>query len=173
MNQKVSVTGLQNIGKLMERNAAAIAKPAEKVDVLRAIVDKTIPGIMDMSRAHRNVNDADTTRKSIEARIAAAVREAFNAGHGEAFAQSQVVDAMLDKQYKARTNLTMPAVVAAVMEQTGMHKLSMTLEGVATVFDRCKIEYHVAQATTDVPVDIIHYTLDILPTASDRAVEGP
>ena len=155
MNQKVSVTGLQNIGKLMERNSAAIAKPAEKPTEYakrQAIVKKTVEA------AGFSCGDARF--------IDAAVREAYNAGHADAFAQSQAVDALLDKQYKARTNLTMPAVVAAVMEQTGMGALLLDLDDVATVFDRCQIDYSVQN-------NVIEYSLSFKSDTSDRAVEAP
>ena len=147
MSKKISVTGLQNIGALIQRNAATIPpKPVDKADAYakrRAIVEKTM-GKMPALKVH---NMVPGWHEALRTFIDAAVREAWDASHADALMQNQVVEAILNKQYETRNNLTMPAVVAAVMEQSGMSTMVLDLEAVATVFDRTQLDYDVAGTT--------------------------
>jgi hypothetical protein len=138
-----SVKGLANIAQLLNRGDLAAAKPAPK-------------------RERRDTNDIfDRTREKIEAAIPlganldpkhwslidtylkAGLRDAYNLGHADALDQNSQVERLLEKQYDARTKVTMPAVVAAVMEQMGLTSMTMDLALMATVFQRNQITYTV------------------------------
>ncbi len=134
------VKGLANIGALISRAPEAIAPPAEPKGhgiTLDGIFDKTIGNMLVMA--------PPTAREAFKPEVSrilkAALREAFNLGHAAAVGQNNMVDELLAKQYDARTSLTMPAVVAAVMEQTGMDTLVLDLDAVGTVFTRCRLEH--------------------------------
>lgn len=122
-----SVKGLANIAALVLPVAVAAApKPAPAKNTAEGIVAKTVEA------GGFSCGDAKL--------IGAAVREAMNLGHALAVNQNSMVEELLEKQYKARTDLTMPAVVAAVMEQLGMSEMLLDLDNVATVFTRCRLE---------------------------------
>lgn len=146
--RKLSVTGLANIASLLTKadlEPQPIHLPGKPRATKESIVEKTYARLPAMS-----ADDLKRTNTLIEA----AVREAYNLGHADAMVQSETVDALLKQQYDARTKLTMPAVVAAVMEHLGTSELVMHLPTVATVFDRNHIEY-----TVDDSGDWIEYKL--------------
>lgn len=137
-NQKLSVSGLANIGKLLNRGELPKPVPVQK-DVRKSqdtIIEKTVNKLL--AKVPSNMRDA--WRAEIIILVTAAVREAYNLGHADSLTQSAAVETLLDKQYRARTELTMPAVVAAVMEQLGMTTMTVDLEALATVFDRVRID---------------------------------
>jgi hypothetical protein len=144
----MSVNGLANIGAFMSRVPTANVDPAPPKSSQEAIVTKTVGALTP---------HAKITSDAISKVVAAAVREAFNLGHATALAQNDMVEALLKKQYDARTQLTLPAAVAAIMEQTGMDELILDLTAVSTVFDRCKID--MAVNPVDDKGDLIEYKL--------------
>lgn len=134
------VKGLSNLATLMVRAPETIAQPAPKreVNTQESIVRKTVEAVV----GHVNKFDNDIGDfNAFERFIGAAVREAFNLGHASAVGQNNMVEDLLKQQYRARTELTMPAVVAAVMEQTGQDTMLLDLDMVATVFSRCRLEH--------------------------------
>lgn len=147
-NQKLRVNGLANIGQFMARVPASTAPTAPPKKSAEAIIAKTMNAIP---------LGATGCKPEIERIFTAAIREALNLGHALALAQNDMVEALLNKQYDARTALTLPAAVAAIMEQTGMSELTLDLSAVATVFDRCKLD--MAANAVDEHGDIIEYKL--------------
>lgn len=151
MTKKPSVSGLQNIGTLLARNEAVTNVPpvktvkVEPADVQKEIVKKTMSAL---SYLPKTVDFAAHGKY-----VKAAVREAYDQGHAAALKQNELVQSILDQQYKSRNANVVPAVVAAVMEQIGMHSLSLDLGDVATVFERVSINYEVAGET-------VSYTLE-------------
>jgi hypothetical protein len=133
---KQSIKGLANIGLLVAGAALRAAPPKPKeADVKAAIIKKTLgamPNTLDASKPH--------VISQVERIVTAAVREAFNAGHANALDQNHMVEELLKKQYKARTELTLPVAAMAIMEQTGLSDITLDLDAVATVSSRCRIE---------------------------------
>jgi len=168
MNQKkVSVHGLQNIASLLGR--ADAPKPApkrEKRDLnglfnhTREKVHAAIPlGAMgSMDKSHTEL---------IKTYINAGLREAYNLGHSEALEQNGQVERLLEKQYENRTRVTTPAVVCAVMEQTGLSSMTLDMALMATVFERCDIQYTVTDA------DVIEFTMRPIGEFADGALGTP
>lgn len=135
--RKLSVTGLANIASLLTKadlEPQPVRVPGKPRATQTTIAQKTIDALPIRAQGDD---------PSIGRIVVAAVREAYNLGHADAMVQSETVDALLKQQYDARTKLTMPAVVAAVMEHLGTSELVMHLPTVATVFDRNRIEYAV------------------------------
>lgn len=129
------VGGLENIGKLLAQAPEAHAPaptPKPAGPTLESIVAKTVEA------GGFSCGDAKF--------IGAAVREALNLGHAMAVGQNNMVEDLLKQQYAARTALTMPAVVAAIMEQTGIDSLVLDLDAVSTVFSRCRLEHDTLEA---------------------------
>jgi hypothetical protein len=152
MNKK-SVKGLANIAQLLNQGGVLAAAPAPK-------------------RERRDTNDIFMrTREKVQAAIPlganldpkhwalidnylkASMREAYNVGHADALDQNSQVERLLDKQYQKRTEVTMPAVVAGVMEQLGLSSMVLDLALMATVFDRHKITYTLSDE------NVIEYTM--------------
>jgi hypothetical protein len=146
----MSVNGLANIGAFMSRVPTANVDPAPPKSSQEAIVAKTVDNV-------REAYSKPGAGITIERCVAAAVREAFNLGHAAALAQNDMVEQLLKKQYDARTQLTLPAALAAIMEQIGMDELILDLTAVSTVFDRCKID--MAVNPVDEQGDLIEYKL--------------
>lgn len=144
----LSVKGLANLGEFMSRVPTASVEPAPPKDSKEAIVKKTVAALPLGAAVHR----AD-----IERIVTAAVREAFNLGHSVGMFEKVSIEDLLNKQYESRTALTLPAAVAAIMEQTGMEGLVLDLDAVATVFDRCKLD--MAVNPVDEKGDLIEYKL--------------
>lgn len=130
----MSVSGLANIGQLLDRAEV----PAEQPKVVRgskeAIVAKTTEGI-------REAYSTPGAAATIERYITAAVREAFNLGHAEALDQNGEIERLINKRFDAKTQMAMPAICASVMEHLGMTELTLELNSVATIFDRCRVEF--------------------------------
>lgn len=161
MSKKLSVTGLQNIGMLMERGQAQIKtprveKPFEPEEKRKAIVAKTVTKLSTETAA---------SAAYLLPVIKASVKAAYDAGHDDALAQNTVVEEMLAKQYQDRSANLVPAVVAAVMEQLGMTELVLDLSAVATVFLRTRLEFDVAHGMGDTP-DVATYRLQFNGDAS-------
>ena len=139
MNQKkVSINGLQNIGKLLGRADAPKEAPNRTRGTKEGIAKITAEKII----AQVDVGDprgaaANMVRHYVEAGI----REAYNLGHAEALEQNGQVERLLEKQYEARTRVTTPAVVCAIMEQSGLSSMTLDMAMLATVFERCDIDY--------------------------------
>jgi hypothetical protein len=146
--EKLSVKGLANIGQFMSRVPTANVDPTPPKDSKEAIIAKTVNAMPLGAAVHRT---------DVERVVAAAVREAFNLGHAAALAQNDMVEQLLNKQYEARTALTLPAAVAAIMEQTGQDELILDLTAVATVFDRVKLD--MAVNPVDEKGDLVEYKL--------------
>ena len=162
------VNGLANIGALLSRNPDAL-KPAPRVptDGKRtrdAICQRTIGNLQGLTvDKHQGV-----MRRIVEA----SVREAYNLGHADALDQNEIAEGLLEKQYKARTELTLPAAVAGIMEQLGMTELHIELDALSTVFKRNRLDINthvvdeIERANTQVAEDsFIVYTLH--PLADD------
>jgi len=134
--KEVSVKGLANIGKLLDRGVVLTseAPKADKLDTLGAIAEKTshkVFGVMQTSGKHRAVHHC----------VEAGVREAHKLGQVEAVKQSEIVEKMLNEQYEGRTSALLPAVAAVIMEQLGMTDMTLDLDAIETVFERCTIDY--------------------------------
>lgn len=141
------VSGLENIGKLVARAPEAVAPaPTPKVHGITAesIVTKTLSNLRSFGGG--SAGEAISVEAHNLAIIGAAVREALNLGHSMAVGQNSAVEELVKKQYDARTALTMPAVVAAIMEQTGIDSLVLDLDAVGTVFKRCRLEHDTLEA---------------------------
>lgn len=133
---KGSVKGLANIATLIARAPDALAPaPTPKAHGITAesIIAKTVGRLVSLPR--------DVDNGAVGKYVKAAVTEALNLGHSMAVGQNNMVEDLLKKQYDARTALTMPAVVAAIMEQTGQDTLVLDMDALATVFSRCRIEH--------------------------------
>lgn len=162
MGQKISVNGLANIGQLIARNpdAAKVEPPKselqKKVD-RAAIVDKTLGNLH--GGAAGSANQAMKVETHNLAVLQAAVRDAYNLGHKDALDQNGAVEAMLDQQYKDRTALTLPAAMAAFMEQCGLTSLLLDLPAVATVFSRVRLVTVIHNTEDPDDAGVIEYTL--------------
>jgi len=143
----VRVKGLANIGALINRadlpQAPTPAARRERRD-LDQIFERTNAKIV----ASIEGNERCSATAILGHYLLAAIREAYNTGHADALDQNSAVDDLLEKQYEARTRLTMPTVVAAVMEQHGMSELTLDLTKVATVFERVKVDYTITEQET-------------------------
>jgi hypothetical protein len=134
-----SVKGLANIAQLLNRGdlAAAPAAPKRERRDTNDITARTA------EKLHAAVGDiaSDSQMVLIQGFVRAAVRDAYNLGHADALDQNNQVERLLDKQYQKRTEVTMPAVVAGVMEQLGLTSMTLDLAHLATVFERNQITY--------------------------------
>lgn len=151
-SKPMSVKGLANIGALLERGDLPKAPaPAPKRDrrTLEQIEARTHEKIV----ASIQGNERCSASNLVGHYLKAALREAYNSGHADALDQNGAVEALLEQQYDARTRLTTPAVVAAVMEQLGSTEMTLDLSMFATVFERKKIDFSVSDQ------DVITYTL--------------
>jgi hypothetical protein len=150
--KKHSVKGLANIGTLVGRADLPVQPPVkrERRDVnaifhrTREKIEAAIPLGANLDPKHKAM---------IETYLLAGLREANNVGHADALEQNSAVEKLLEKQYEARTKVTMPAVAAGIMEQRGLSSMTLDLALMATVFQRCKIEYVITDE------DVIEYTL--------------
>lgn len=151
MKQK-SIKGLAGLATLLNRADLDMQRQApakrERRDT-QAVYDRTVGKIA--AAIGLNVNAAQ--QEMMCNYLKAGLREAYNLGHADALEQNSQVERLLEQQYEARTRVTMPAVVAAVMEQTGMSKLTIDLDKVGTVFQRNRIEHTLSDA------NVIEYTL--------------
>jgi hypothetical protein len=141
-----SVKGLANIAQLLNRGDLAVAPAAPKrerrscIDIETKTNEKIVAAVgLQSERPH---TDAATAQIALLANyVRAAVRDAYNLGHADALDQNSQVERLLEKQYQKRTEVTMPAVVAGIMEQLGMSAMTLDLAHLATVFDRNQISY--------------------------------
>jgi hypothetical protein len=154
---KASVKGLANIGALLDRGvpaAPATAPKRERRDTSQ-IFQRTREKIYAAIPLGANL---DPKHKAlIETYLKGAIGEAYNCGHADALEQNSAVESLLDKQYEARTKLTLPTAVAAIMEQRGLATMTLDLEQVATVFERQHIDFSVA--IVDESTSIVDYRL--------------
>jgi hypothetical protein len=150
-SKPMSVKGLANIGALLERGDLPKAPaPAPKRDrrtadqIAGRTYEKLKAAMSDLPQAQQDL---------VITYVKAGLRETYNVGHADALDQNGAVEALLEQQYDARTRLTTPAVVAAVMEQLGSTEMTLDLSMFATVFERKKIDFSVSDQ------DVITYTL--------------
>jgi len=149
-SKPMSVKGLANIGALLDRSDAPKAP---------AVLPKRRDTEQIYARTHEKIvasiqgNERCSASNLVGHYLKAALREAYNLGHADALDQNGAVEALLNKQYQARTELTTPAVVAAIMEQLGKETMTLDLAMFGTVFDRKKIDFSVSDQ------DVIEYTL--------------
>lgn len=141
-NKGMSVSGLANIGSLIGRADLPTAPPKNA-----AASRRTKEQIVTKTLGYFGEGSAALYRRYIEA----AVRDAYNLGHADALDQNSAVEKLLEKQFDARTKVTMPAVVAGVMEQQGLSSMTLDLAMMSTVFDRLNIEYTLSDE------DVIEY----------------
>lgn len=152
-----SVKGLANIAQLLNQGGVLAAAPAPKRERRdqNDIVTKThtkIVAAVGLESEHPHSRAATAQIALLENFVKAAVRDAYNLGHADALDQNNQVERLLDKQYQKRTEVTMPAVVAGVMEQLGLSSMTLDLALMATVFDRQKITYTLSDE------NVIEYT---------------
>jgi hypothetical protein len=146
-----SVKGLANIAQLLNRGDLAVAPAVPK----RERRDTNDISTRTAEKLHAAVGHiaSDSQMVLIQGYVRAAVRDAYNLGHADALDQNSQVERLLEKQYQKRTEVTMPAVVAGVMEQLALSSMTLDLAHLATVFDRNKITYTVSAA------DVIESTM--------------
>lgn len=146
-----SVKGLANIAQLLNRGDLAVAPAAPK----RERRDTNDISTRTAEKLHAAVGHiaSDSQMVLIQGYVRAAVRDAYNLGHADALDQNSQVERLLEKQYQKRTEVTMPAIVAGVMEQLGLSSMTLDLAHLASVFDRNQISYVVSDA------DVIEYTM--------------
>lgn len=157
--KKNSVKGLANIAILMNQAGVlptALAAPKRERRDTNDIFNRTVGKLA--AAVGLNVNPAQT--ELMQTFLKAGLRDAYNLGHADALDQNSEVERMLEKQYQTRTQVTMPAVVAAVMEQLGLTSMTLDLALMATVFDRTKITYIVSEE------NVISY--DMRPVGEDE-----
>lgn len=140
----MSVNGLANIGQILQRNPEAAKPEAPKKvrDTIDSIVEKTLSSV-----------PLGSTACNLRTYVTAAVRAGYNLGHADAFDQNGAVENLLRQQYEARTMLTLPTAVAAIMEQVGMESMMLDLDQVATVFNRVRL------VTESLDDNSVQYTL--------------
>lgn len=153
-----SVKGLANIAQLLNRGDLAATPAAPKrerrscIDIETRTNEKILAAVGLSS--DKPPTTAATSQVALLANfVRAAVRDAYNLGHADALDQNSEVERLLEKQYQKRTEVTMPAVVAGVMEQLGLTSMTLDLVFLATVFDRNQITYTVSHG------DVIEYTM--------------
>jgi hypothetical protein len=146
-----SVKGLANIAQLLNRGDLAVAPAVPK----RERRDTNDISTRTAEKLHAAVGHiaSDSQMVLIQGYVRAAVRDAYNLGHADALDQNSQVERLLEKQYQKRTEVTMPAVVAGVMEQLALSSMTLDLAHLATVFDRNQITYTVSDA------DVIEFTM--------------
>lgn len=169
MNQKkVSINGLQNIGKLLGRADAPQESPKRERRTLNGIFNHTrekIEAATGLSPDGRpQTDDFRAKRELLKTYINASIREAHALGHAEALEQNSSVERLLEKQYEARTRVTTPAVVCAIMEQSGLSSMTLDMVQMATVFQRCDIDYVYNPDT-----EVMEYTM----RPAGASTEGP
>lgn len=157
MNKK-SVKGLANIAQLLNRGdlAAAPAAPKRERRSTDDIVTKThekVVAAVGLASDHPHTRAASAQIALLDNYLRAAVRDAYNLGHADALDQNSQVERLLDKQYQKRTEVTMPAVVCAVMEQMGLNSMTLDLAHMASVFERCAITFTLSDE------NVIEYTM--------------
>jgi uncharacterized protein (DUF1778 family) len=167
---KHSVSGLANIAALLNK-AEFEARPEGKPTQTQAsIVDKTRLAITytnavtapDLQKLH------EQNRRAIEAGI----REAYNLGHADATALNAVVLELTERQYEDRTRFGMPAVMAAVMEQTGENIMLLELGAAATVFQRNRIDFTVDERAGSMVAEFVLHALDDTDDLAALKVDG-
>jgi hypothetical protein len=154
MSKKSSVHGLANIGQLLNRADLPPAAPPATRE--RRTQDEIYQRTHEKIVASIEGNERCSAAAILGHYLKAALRDAYNSGHADALEQNSAVERLLEQQYEARTKLTMPAVVAAVMEQRGLSSMTLDLAHMATVFSRNRIEFTVSGE------DVIEYTLTVI-----------
>ena len=139
--KKVSIHGLQNIGKLLGRADAPKETPKRVRGTVDGIYDQTREKIMAALPIGATAYITHSQQKLLETYLLAGLRDAHALGHAETLEQNNSVERLLEKQYEARTRVTTPAVVCAIMEQSGLSSMTLDMAQLATVFDRCEIDY--------------------------------
>lgn len=165
MNQKkVSINGLQNIGKLLGRADAPKEAPKRERRDLTGILHHTSDKVHAALPLGAAMGQKDPHRALINTYLHAGLRDAYALGHAEALEQNSSVERLLEKQYEARTRVTTPAVVCAIMEQSGLSSMTLDMVQMATVFQRCDIDYVYNPDT-----EVMEYTM----RPAGASTEGP
>lgn len=144
--QKMSVTGLANIGALLGRADTPAPAPLKSTTnklTRESIIDRTVERLVTSGdyASQDAYAAADARARKL---VTAAVRDAWQTSHAEALAQSNAVDVLLERQYAARTMHITPAIVASVMEQLGLSNMVLDMRLVGTVFERNALDFSVA-----------------------------
>lgn len=150
-NRGVSVKGLAALGTLLNRADLPTTAPAPKRE--RRNLDQIFERTNTKIVASIDGNERCSATAILGHYLKAALREAYNSGHADALDQNSAVEKLLEQQYEARTRMTLPAAVAGIMEQRGLSSMTLDLAHLATVFDRNRIDFDVADG------DIINYRL--------------
>jgi dsRNA-specific ribonuclease len=159
MAKELKVNGLANIGRLLNRAdlpTAPAPTPKRERRTRDEIAARTIEKVVaavGLSSDKPLTSAAESQVRLISTFVQAAVRDAYNGGHADALDQNSAVEKLLEQQYEARTKMTLPAAVAAIMEQRGLASMTLDLAMLATVFDRQTIDFDVQEG------DIINYRL--------------
>ena len=147
-----SIKGLANIAQLLNRaDLPTTPSPAARRE--RRTQDDIFKRTMEKIGAATAPDLTASQAFMVKNYVQAAFREVYNLGHADALDQNNAVEELLEKQYDARTKVTMPAVAAAVMEQHGLSSMTLDLALMSTVFQRTQIDYVVTEQ------DVIEYTL--------------
>lgn len=144
--QKISVRGLANIGALLDRAdtpAPAPLKSTENKVTRESIIDRTVERLVT-SGDYASQDAYAVAEARSRKLVTAAIRDAWQAAHAQALAQSNAVDVLLERQYASRTMHITPAIVASVMEQLGLSNMVLDMRLVGTVFERNALDFSVS-----------------------------
>jgi hypothetical protein len=139
MKNKASVKGLANIASLIGRSDISTAPPRPRIT--RASSESIVERTVEKISAAVGANSTATQMALVKNYVQSAIRDTYNIGHADALDQNSQVERLLEKQFDARTKVTMPAVAAGFMEQMGLTSMTLDLAHLATVFSRNQIDY--------------------------------
>jgi hypothetical protein len=141
-NKRMRVKGLANIAMLVARTDLPTAPPKNPA-ATRRTRDEIFQRTREKCKAAIPLG-ANLDPKHwalIDTYLKASLDASYNLGYAEALETNGQVERLLEKQYDARTKVTMPAVAAGIMEQLGLPSMTLDLGHLATVFTRNRIDY--------------------------------
>lgn len=167
------VKGLAGIAALLAQAPATASLEKSQVQVKidqRAIVEKTLENLKCF--VNGSAGEMPVVQAHNERVLKAAVREAYNLGHGDALDQNGMADALLEEKYGERMKLTIPVAVASIMEHVGLSTLVLDVNALSTVFERCNLDFVAHEIDEDNKRDWIEYTLTHKADDQPQPTEG-
>ena len=141
MNMKV--TKLSDLGTLLLRNAdPGLANATDRAGI--PLTDPAPQGDTVVSILRKAMVDAAGFSESSEGMrkvLHQAISSAYTLGTVQAKNEHAAIHEAAQQTYESRQAFTLPAAVAAIMDQTGMTELTLDMHAVASVFTRCSIDY--------------------------------